>query len=139
LGRDKFVWNSWHYKLNKINFKGSILIKKVSFCALKKVDGSVFFWPDFSRFGPKSDLYGFIEKQAPQKALCLGPDPPPGENINFIDFYWFLTFLGPSIEPEKVTAKSASTANPPQNDHFIEFFNLSRPNLAVEPFFIKIY
>jgi hypothetical protein len=36
---------------------------------------------------------GFIEKQAPQKALCLGPDPPPWEIIeiyrflsNFIDF-----------------------------------------------------
>jgi hypothetical protein len=49
------------------------------FSAMKKVDGSVFFWSDFYVFGPKSDLYGFIEKQAPQKALCLGPDPPPGE------------------------------------------------------------
>jgi hypothetical protein len=47
-------------------------------------------------------------------------------------------FLGPSIEPEKVSLKSASTANPPQKEKFIGFFNLSRPNLAVEPFFIKI-
>jgi hypothetical protein len=82
-------------------------------------------------------LYGFIEKQAPQKALCLGPDPPPGKTINFIDFYAFLRFWGPSIEPEKRSLKSASTANPPQNDHFIGFFNLSRPNLAVEPFLLK--
>jgi hypothetical protein len=28
---------------------------------------------------PYKHLYGFIEKQAPQKALCLGPDPPPWE------------------------------------------------------------
>jgi hypothetical protein len=58
-------------------------------------------------------LYGFIEKQAPQKALCLGPDPPPGISMNFIDFYGFLPFWGPSIEPEKASLKSASTANPP--------------------------
>jgi hypothetical protein len=39
--------------------------------------------------------------------------------------------LGPSIEPEKPSPKSASTANPPQNDHFIEIFNLSRPNFVI--------
>jgi hypothetical protein len=58
-------------------------------------------------------LYGFIEKQAPQKALCLGPDPPPGETIKFIDFLPFLSILGSSIEPEKPSVKSASTPYPP--------------------------
>jgi hypothetical protein len=53
------------------------MIKNVKKCALKKVDGSVFFLSDFLFFGPKSGAIGFIEKQAPQKALCLGPDPPP--------------------------------------------------------------
>jgi hypothetical protein len=53
---------------------------------MKKVDGSVFFWTIFDFIGPKMTLYGFIEKQAPQKALCLGPDPPPGEKMKFIDF-----------------------------------------------------
>jgi hypothetical protein len=67
-------------------------------------------------------LYGFIEKQAPQKALCLGPDPPPGESIKFIDFLPFFGFWGPSIEPEKASAKSASTPYPPQNDDFMVIF-----------------
>jgi hypothetical protein len=58
-------------------------------------------------------LYGFIENQAPQKALCLGPDPPLAILLKFIEFYRFLTISGPSIEPEKPSAKSASTANPP--------------------------
>jgi hypothetical protein len=88
---------------------------------LKKVDGSGFFWSDFCHFGSKSVLYGFIEKQAPQKALCLGPDPPPGKSMKFIDFYRILPFLGPSIEPEKPSVKSASTPYPPKNDHFIAF------------------
>jgi hypothetical protein len=44
---------------------------------LKKTDGSRKFGVDFCLFCPKTSLYGFIEKQAPQKALCLGPDPPP--------------------------------------------------------------
>jgi hypothetical protein len=46
---------------------------------MEKVDGSRFFWSLFDDFYRYSGLYGFIEKQAPQKALCLGPDPPPGE------------------------------------------------------------
>jgi hypothetical protein len=87
---------------------------------LKKVDGSRFFWSIFDFIDPKSELYGFIEKQAPQKALCLGPDPPPGENMKFIDFSSFLSILGPSIEPEKPSVKSASTANPPSKVNFID-------------------
>jgi hypothetical protein len=55
-----------------------------------------------------------MEKQAPQKALCLGPDPPLAKSINFIEFYRFFTFLGPSIEPGKPSPKSASTAYPPK-------------------------
>jgi hypothetical protein len=57
---------------------------------LKKVDGSRFFWVDFCLFGPKMVAIGFIEKQAPQKALCLGPDPPLGKSeilSIFDDFY----------------------------------------------------
>jgi hypothetical protein len=57
---------------------------------MKKVDGSVFFWSDFDFIDPKSELYGFIEKQPPQKALCLGPDPPLGNSMKFIENYDFL-------------------------------------------------
>jgi hypothetical protein len=71
-----------------------------------------------------------MEKQAPQKALCLGPDPPLGENIKFIDFYRFLPFLGASIEPGKPSPKSASTPYPPskvlQNVKKVEIFEKYR-------------
>jgi hypothetical protein len=73
LGRDKF--KNHHF--------GVKFCQKV---ALEKVDGSRFFWSIFIDFESKSDLYGFIEKQAPQKALCLGPDPPPEKKMKFIDF-----------------------------------------------------
>jgi hypothetical protein len=69
----------------------------------------------FCLFLSKSDLLGFIEKQAPQKALCLGPDHPPENLMKFIEFYRFLSIWGPSIEPENPSPKSASTANPPQH------------------------
>jgi hypothetical protein len=36
--------------------------------------------------------------------------------MKVIEIYRFLPFLGPSIEPEKVTPKSASTAYPPKID-----------------------
>jgi hypothetical protein len=70
------------------------LIKKVENGAMKKVDGSVFFWSNFIDFDHFGTLYGFIEKQPPQKALCLGPTPPLGISINFGNFYDFLAFLG---------------------------------------------
>jgi hypothetical protein len=92
-------------KLKKITLWGSKMIKISLKWSLKKVDGSVFFWTIFYFIASKSDLLGFIEKQAPPKALCLGPDPPPGEKSKFIEFYLFLTILGPSIEPEKTTPK----------------------------------
>jgi hypothetical protein len=44
--------------------------------------------------GPKMTLYGFIEKQAPQKALCLGPDPPLAKSGNLSIFHVFLGFWG---------------------------------------------
>jgi hypothetical protein len=51
----------------------------------------------------------------------LGPRPPPGEKWIFIKIYRFLMILGPSIEPEKRSLKSASTANPPRKVKFIAF------------------
>jgi hypothetical protein len=52
------------------------MIKKWHFGGMKKTDGSWFFRSTFYQFCHFLALYGFIEKQAPQKALCLGPDPP---------------------------------------------------------------
>jgi hypothetical protein len=72
-----------------------------------------FFWTDFCQKVPKSDLYGFMEKQAPQKALCLGPDPPPGDFHKIYRNYGIFWVFGPSIQPEKTSPKSASTPYPP--------------------------
>jgi hypothetical protein len=55
--------------------------------------------------------------------------------MKFIDFYAFFTILGPSIEPEKPSVKSASTANPPSKCHFIAFFINSLPISVCQLFF----
>jgi hypothetical protein len=86
---------------------------------MKKTDGSWKFRSDFCLFCSYKCLLEFIEKQAPQKALCLGPDPPLAARSKFIDFSWFFTFLGPSIQPEKASVKSASTPYPPPKVNFI--------------------
>jgi hypothetical protein len=80
LGSDQFSWAIGSDKLKSI-YSGPFLIFLIIFhpkLALKKTDGSWFFGPDFCLFYRFWGLYGFIEKQAPQKALCLGPDPPLG-------------------------------------------------------------
>jgi hypothetical protein len=68
--------------------------------------------------------------------------------MKFIEKLPFFMILGPSIEPEKPSVKSASTPYPPSKVVFIAFFinsllisvcqlffNLSRPNLEVFAFY----
>jgi hypothetical protein len=91
----------------------------------------VIFLVDFCLYWTDFDAIGIYRKTGPTKSTVLGPGPPPPEKLlKFIDFYPFFMILGPSIEPEKPSVKSASTANPPQNDHFIAISNLSRPNFV---------
>jgi hypothetical protein len=42
-----------------------------------------------------------MEKQPPQKALCLGPDPPLAIFIKFIEIMGFFVFLGLQYSREK--------------------------------------
>jgi hypothetical protein len=68
--------------------------------------------------GPKSDAIGFIEKQAPQKALCLGPDPPPWE---FIEIYRILAIFhdfGVFNRAGKTVSKIGIYALPPSKSEF---------------------
>jgi hypothetical protein len=81
----------------------------------------VIFWCPFLTFWTDFVAIGIYRKTGPTKSTVLGPRPPPGKSIKFIDFLPFLPFWGPSIEPEKASLKSASTANPPQKVNFIGF------------------
>jgi hypothetical protein len=44
-----------------------------------------------------------MEKQAPQKALCLGPDPPLRFSIKFIEIMGFLRFWAFNTAGKTVT------------------------------------
>jgi hypothetical protein len=55
-------------------------------------------------------IYG---KTAPTKSTVLGPGPPPEIFNKIYRFLAIFAFLGPSIQPEKPSPKSASTAYPP--------------------------
>jgi hypothetical protein len=44
-----------------------------------------------------------MEKQAPQKALCLGPDPPRGFSIKFIKIMVFFGFWAFNTAGKSVT------------------------------------
>jgi hypothetical protein len=80
---------------------------------MKKVDGSVFFWSDFDEICLKSDLYGFIEKQAPQKALCLGPDPPPWRKVEIYRFFCFFHDFRAFNRAGKTVTKIGIYSKPP--------------------------
>jgi hypothetical protein len=49
-------------------------------------------------------------------------------------FYRFLPFLGSSIEPEKASAKSASTPYPPQKVNFMGYLLKLGSELLTAPF-----
>jgi hypothetical protein len=104
------------------------MIKKVKFDAMKKTDGSWKFGVDFCRFGPKSELYGFIEKQAPQKALCLGPDPPPWEKYKIYRKLPIFTVLGAFNRAGKSVTKIGIYSKPPPKSDIYSDFNNLRPN-----------
>jgi hypothetical protein len=92
----------------------------------------VRFWRNLSLFGP----IRIYRKTGPTKSTVLGPRPPPENSIKFIDFWPFLLFWGPSIEPEKASLKSASTPYPPWKVIFIGFFNNLLPNFVPIPFYL---
>jgi hypothetical protein len=62
---------------------------------------------------------GIYRKTGPTKSTVLGPGPPPWDFYKIYRFSRFFVIFGPSIEPEKPSPKSASTANPPQKVIFI--------------------
>jgi hypothetical protein len=90
------------------------MIKNVVFGAMKKVDGSWFFWSNFDDFWLHKCLLGFIEKQAPQKALCLGPDPPPWREVEIYRFLTFFYDFGAFNIAVKSGSKIGIYALPPQ-------------------------
>jgi hypothetical protein len=79
----------------------------------------VIFRTTFLRFLSILGSIGIYRKTAPTKSTVLGPDPPPGKFYKFIEKYRFLPKIGPSIEPEKPSVKSASTPYPPLKVNFI--------------------
>jgi hypothetical protein len=93
-----------------------------------------FFDPIFVFSDPKV-TYTNLSKNRPHKKHCAwARTPPPGARSKFIDFLPFFMILGPSIEPEKPSVKSASTPYPPQKVNFIanlSIFNISRPNFTL--------
>jgi hypothetical protein len=108
------------------------MIKNVTFLRLKKVDGSRFFWSNFVRFWVYRTPLGFIEKQAPQKALCLGPDPPPWEFIEKSRFLLIFTENRAFNRAGKTVSKIGIYALPPLKSEIYRLLNNSRPNLSDE-------
>jgi hypothetical protein len=86
-----------------------------------------FFWGRFLSFWTENVAIGIYRKTGPTKSTVLGPRPPPGIFVIFIGFYRFLPYLGSSIEPEKPSAKSASTPYPPKKVNFMAFLLIRDP------------
>jgi hypothetical protein len=114
LGRDKLKNNRfWGQKMTNL--------------AIEKNRRFVIFRTTFLSILSKMAPIRIYRKTGPTKSTVLGPRPPPGNLLKIIDFYGFLPKMGSSIEPEKPSVKSASTANPPQKDEIMVIFINSRP------------
>jgi hypothetical protein len=87
----------------------------------------VIFLVRFCQFWSENCSIAIYRKTGPTKSTVLGPGPPPEISINFMHFYRFLPFLGSSIEPEKASAKSASTPYPPPKVIFMRFLIIRDP------------
>jgi hypothetical protein len=67
-----------------------------------------------------------MEKQAPQKALCLGPDPPLGFSINSIKIMAFLRFWAFNTAGKTVTKVGIYSKPPLGGRQKVEIFGKSR-------------
>jgi hypothetical protein len=89
---------------------------------MKKTDGSRKFRSLFCPFYPKWGLYGFIEKRPPQKALCLGPDPPPWEIIEIYRILSIFALFGAFNRAGKTVTKIGIYSKPPPEMTFYSDF-----------------
>jgi hypothetical protein len=106
---------------------------------LKKTDGSWFFGPLFWLFYPKWALYGFIEKRPPQKALCLGPDPPPWRKHDFYRNLLIFNVFGAFNRAGKSVSKIGIYAlPPPESEIYGDFINY-RVNCCRYTVFLKYF
>jgi hypothetical protein len=72
-----------------------------------------FLDPFFDFMGRYKCLLGFIEKQPPQKALCLGPTPPPPGKVKFYRFFMFFHVFWAFNTAGKTVTKIGIYALPP--------------------------
>jgi hypothetical protein len=121
LGRDKIKHDVWKDDIEeqlardklKINFIEVKFDQKYRKLGYKKNRRFVIFRAPFLTILSKMAPIRIYRKTGPTKSTVLGPRPPPEILLKFIEFYRFLMILGPSIEPEKPSVKSASTPYPP--------------------------
>jgi hypothetical protein len=156
LGREllKIISNGGVKKC-KYQFMGVKFHQKISKMGIEKSRRFGVFLVHFYHFLSLLDSIAIYRKTGPTKSTVLGPGPPPGNFYKIIENYRFFTIFGPSIEPEKRSLKSASTANPPPKTSFYSIsykfatqfrlstvfllklylyhwdFNLSRPNFGI--------
>jgi hypothetical protein len=78
----------------------------------EKVDGSWFFDPHFDKIDRKV-TYSDLSKIRPHKKHCAWARTPPWDFYKIYRNLPIFCVFGPSIEPEKPSPKSASTAYPP--------------------------
>jgi putative ubiquitin-RnfH superfamily antitoxin RatB of RatAB toxin-antitoxin module len=99
----------------------------------------VIFLTRFSSFSVQKCPIGIYRKTGPTKSTVLGPRPPPWEKYEIYRFLRIFIDFGVFNRAGKTVTKIGIYSKPPRKVKFMGFFNLSRPNLAVAPFFIKIY
>jgi hypothetical protein len=64
-----------------------------------------------------------MEKQPPQKALCLGPDPPLRFSIKFMKFMGFLRFWAFNTAGKTVTKVGIYSLPPLKSGQKVEIFD----------------
>jgi hypothetical protein len=75
--------------------------------------------------GPKMCLLEFIEKQPPQKALCLGPTPPPLAKVEIYRFFmFFYVFRAFNTAGKTVTKIGIYSKPPPKSGPKSDFLSI---------------
>jgi hypothetical protein len=113
--------------------------EKMSKMAHKKNRRFVIFWCRFWSNLSEKWAIRIYRKTGPTKSTVLGPGPPPWENHKIYRNLPFFIDFGVFNRAGKSVSKIGIYALPPWKVNFMAFFNYSRLNLTVEPFFKNIF
>jgi hypothetical protein len=120
---------------------GVVFDQNCHFLAIEKNRRFVIFRTTFLSFLTQNESIGIYRKTGPTKSTVLGPDPPPGREVEIYRFLSFFHDFRAFNRAGKTVTKIGIYSKPPPKTSFYWYFINSRPNFTsmAQQFMFELY